>query len=155
VGDAELLGQPRMHLDARLGVLLHERSDPSGLRAREKLTDHASGREEDRVLVADIIHGQPVFADVETRFTIGEIERTVPFGDGVVAAALEQARRAFVVDGGPRARIVAVARPEDAELRVDFLVRDARIVRDAAFARAAQLLEDLAWPGERHAVGAS
>src|SRR5215468_3260016 len=42
VGDAELLGEPRMQLDARLGVLLDQRADPPGLGAGEELAHHAT-----------------------------------------------------------------------------------------------------------------
>ena len=52
VGDAELLGEPRMHLDARLGVLIDQRADAARLRAGEELADHAAGRQEERILVA-------------------------------------------------------------------------------------------------------
>src|SRR6185312_5646848 len=44
------------------------------------------------------------------------------------------------------------AGPEHAHLRVDLLVRDPRVVGDAALAGDAQLLEDLARTAERHAV---
>ena len=52
VGDAELRGEPRMHLDARLGILLDQRADAPRLRARQELADDAAGRQEDRILLA-------------------------------------------------------------------------------------------------------
>ena len=52
VGDAELLGEARVELEPRLGVLLDERADAARLRAREELADDAAGRQEERVLLA-------------------------------------------------------------------------------------------------------
>src|SRR5688572_7003955 len=54
----------------------------------------------------------------------------------------------MVVDRRAGGGVLAVARPEHTELRGNLLVRDARIIRDAAFAGDAKLLEDLARMGE-------
>src|SRR5262249_47294579 len=63
-------------------------------------------------------------------------------------ARLEQSRSAGMVDR-VAVRVVRRARPEDALLLLDLLVRDARVVRDPAFRRLPQLLEDLARALER------
>ena len=55
VGDAELLGQPRMHLDARLGILVHQRADAPRLRAGQELADDAAGRQDERILGVDVL----------------------------------------------------------------------------------------------------
>ena len=47
VGDAVLLGQPRMDLEPRLGILIDQRADPARLRAGEVLADHAAGGQVD------------------------------------------------------------------------------------------------------------
>ena len=52
VRDAELRREPRVHLDARLGVLIDQRADAARLRAGEELADDAAGGEEERILVA-------------------------------------------------------------------------------------------------------
>src|SRR5262249_39083652 len=58
VGDAELLGEPRVQLDARLGVLLHQRADAPGLGAGDGLTDHSAGGADQRVVGVDGIGGR-------------------------------------------------------------------------------------------------
>ena len=81
--------------------------------------------------------GGAIVGDVEARLAVGEIERPGAFRDRVVAAGLEQPRRARVIGRRlARLRIVAVARPEDADLLLDLLVGDAGVVGDAALADA-------------------
>ena len=86
-----------MHLDPRLGILVDERANAARLRARQELTDDATGREEDRIVVAGIVNRRTVIADVETRAAIRKIERSRALGNRVVAAGLEQPRRARMV----------------------------------------------------------
>ena len=76
-----------------------DRSDPPGLCAGEKLADHAAGGQEQRVLLADVIHRRAVVGDVEAGLAVGEVKRPGAFGDQVVAARLEQPRRAGVIGG--------------------------------------------------------
>ena len=90
VGDAELLGEARVHLAQRLGVLAHERADAPGLRAREVLADDPAGGEPDRVLVVDDLGRLAERDRVEAGPAVGVEE----------PAALEQARRARVADFG-------------------------------------------------------
>ena len=42
------LGQLRVHLDARLGVLIHQRPDAPRLRAGQELADHAARGQDER-----------------------------------------------------------------------------------------------------------
>ncbi len=145
VRDPELRRQSRMHLDPRLRVLFHQRSDPPGLRPGQKLTDDPTGSQVDRVLLVRIVNRWAIVGDVEARTSVGKIERSAAPGDRVVAAVLEKPRRASVViDRGAGARVLAVAWPEDAKLLRDLLVGHARVVRHAAFTGDAQFLEDLA-----------
>src|SRR6187200_336970 len=138
-----------MHLNQRLRILFDQRSDATGLGAREELADHSAGGQVDRVLFARIVNRRTILGDVEPCTAVGEVERSTALGDRVVAAVLEQSRRAgMVVDRGAGAWVLAIARPEDPELLRDLLVRHARVIRDAAFAGDAQLLEDLARTGE-------
>jgi hypothetical protein len=95
---------------------------------------------------------RPVLGDVEARSSVGKVERARAFRDRIVAAAFEQARRARVVDRRAGLRIFAVTGPEDAEPLFDFLVGDARIIGQTAFAGPAQLLEDRARTVEGEAV---
>src|SRR5205085_2349315 len=111
------------------------------------------GGEEDRVFLAHVVDGRAIVGDVEARLAVGEIERAGAFSNRVVTAGLEEARRAGVIgDGLARAIVVRRARPEDAEVLFDLLVRDAGVIRDATFAGDAQLFEDLAWAVEGEAV---
>src|SRR5262245_52164240 len=152
VGDAQLLGEPRMQLDARLGVLLHQRADPPGLGAGEELTHDAAGGEDQRVLRVHILGGRTVLGDVEPRLSVREVEGAGALRDGVPAVTLEQPRRPRVVHGLAGLRILGVAGPEDPEVLLHLLPGDARVVRHAALAGHAQLLEHLPWALEREAA---
>src|SRR6185369_2357259 len=79
-------------------------------------------------------------------------KRPVAFRDRVVASALEEARRTWMVNGRACFRILAVAGPEDAHLLLDLFVGNARVVSDTALAGDAQLVEDLARALEREAT---
>ena len=46
--------QPRVHLDARLRILIDQRTDAARLRAGEKLADDAAGGQDDRILLVDV-----------------------------------------------------------------------------------------------------
>ena len=100
----------------------------------------------------DVVDRRAVVGDVEAGLAVGEVERARAFRDRVVAAALEQPRRARMIDRLAGLRILAVARPEDAHLLLDLLVGDAGVIGDAALAGDAQLFEDLARAVEREAV---
>src|SRR5690242_10708222 len=73
IGDAQLLGEPGVQLDARRGVLLHQRADAPGLRAGEELAHHAAGGEDQRVLGVDVLGGRTVLGDVEPRLSVREV----------------------------------------------------------------------------------
>src|SRR5215469_7907118 len=75
VGDAQLLGEPRVQLDAWLGVLLHQRADPPGLGSGEELADHPAGGEDQRVLGVHFLGGRAVLGNVEARLSVREVER--------------------------------------------------------------------------------
>src|SRR6185503_13374282 len=96
-------------------ILIDERSDAARLRAGQELADHASGGEDDRVFVIDVLRGRPIRWDVESRLAVGEVERASTLGDRVPRAALEESRR-------PR-MILGRARPENAVPRFDLFVR--------------------------------
>src|SRR5690606_28046530 len=135
---------------------LHQRADAARLRAGEELADDPAGGEEERELVARVVDRGPVLGDVEARAPVGEVERSGALRHRVVAARLEEARRTGVVGRGLAGlRILRVAGPEDAHLALDLLVRDARVVGDAALAGDPQLLEDRARALEREAVRAA
>src|SRR5438105_15954744 len=105
-----------MDLDARLGILIDERSDPPRLSTGEELTDHAAGGEDDRVCIVDVLRGRPIRGDVESRLAVREVERTGAVGDRIPRSRLEQTRRARMILGRTR--------PVDAVLRLDLFVRD-------------------------------
>src|SRR5262249_59606376 len=114
-----------MHLHLRLRMLRDEGTDPPGLRAGEKLRHHAARREDDRVLVVDVL----------CRRTVRDRMEACPAVRMVEAAALEEPRR-------PRMLLVR-ARPEDTHRAIEPLVGDAAVVGDATARHAAQLVEDL------------
>ena len=51
----QLLGQLRVHLDARLGVLVDQRADAPRLGAGQELADDAAGGQDDRILGVDVL----------------------------------------------------------------------------------------------------
>ena len=111
VGDADLLGEPRVHLAQRLGVLVDERGDAPGLGAGQVLADDPAGGQPDRVLVVDHLGRLLERHAVEAGPAVGMEER----------AALVEAGRARVADLGDR--------PEQAHLVLDPLPRGARSSR--------------------------
>src|SRR4029453_17136485 len=121
----ELRGEARMHLDARLRILTDERTDSSCLRPGQELAHDTPGGQVNRIVLARIVDRRAIVGDVEPRTAIGEIEGTVAFRHRVVAAALEEPRRALVLGRLAGLRILAIAGPEHTELFRDFLVRDA------------------------------
>src|SRR5581483_9964139 len=58
----------------------------------------------------------------------------------------------MIGDRRPGLIVMRRARPEDAELLLDFLVADARVVGDAPFTGDTQLLKNLAGASEREPV---
>src|SRR5678815_2108263 len=112
-----------MELDARFGVLLHERTDATCLRAGQKLTDYAACCQIDRIFLARIVDWRPVVGNVEASTSIRKIEGPGTTRNGVVTAWFEQPWRARVVrERLAGLRVLAVARPEDAHLAFDFFV---------------------------------
>ena len=114
VGDAERLGEARVHLAQRLRVLGDERGDAPGLRARQVLRHDPAGGQPDRVLVVDDLGRQLVRHRVEAGLAVGVVE----------LAALVQARGAGVAGLGDR--------PEQAHLVLDALPGGAGVVGRAA-----------------------
>src|SRR5262245_51305083 len=155
VAYTDLVRQPRVHLEAGFRVLIDERPNPARLRAGQEMADDTPGRQKEWVLNARIIDGRAIFGDVEPRLAVGKVKRPCPLRDRVVAAAFKQARSAGMVDQAPRFRIVAVARPEHAHLCFDLFVRNPGIVGDAAFAGAAQLVEELVRAGKAEPMRAA
>src|SRR5690606_39238378 len=76
----------------------------------------------------------------EARLAVGEVERASALRHRVVGVAFEEPRGSGV--------LLAVAGPEDPELPLDLLVRDPRVVGEAALRRGAELVEDLPRAGE-------
>src|SRR5262245_7928116 len=150
--NAQLGCKTRMHLDAWFGILIDERTDAPRLCSGQKLADHTSGCQKQRVLVARVINGGTVISDVESRLAVREVKRPVTLRDRIVASALEEPRGAWMVNRRARFRIFAVAGPEDAHLPLDLFVGDARVVRDTAFAGDAQFVENLARAAEGEAA---
>jgi hypothetical protein len=111
------------------------------LRPGQEVADDAARRQHERVLGIDVFHRRRVLRGKEAGLAVGKVERPRALGDGVPGARLEQARGSGM--GFVRAR------PEDAVRGLDLLVRDPRIVRDAAFRGHTQLVEDLARARER------
>ena len=75
IGNRMLLCQLRMNLDARLGILLDERTNPARLRAGEELADDASRGQYHGKLGIDIFRRRTILSDVEARFAVGKIKR--------------------------------------------------------------------------------
>src|SRR6185503_13864250 len=94
---AEFFGEPRMHLDARLRILVNERADPSSLRAGKELAHDAARCEHYWILFISVFCGRRVVSDVETRFSIREVKRPLAARYGVPASFFEQSRRAGMV----------------------------------------------------------
>src|SRR5262249_47993055 len=132
--------------------LRDEWPDPPRLRPGQELTHDPARREIHRELGRRVIDGVAVFGDVEAGLSVGEVERSRALRDGVEASGLEEPRRPAVLDRLAALRVGGVARPENAHLSLDFLVRDARVIGDAAFARDSKLLEDRPRVLEREAV---
>src|SRR5262249_59157645 len=74
IAHLEALGEPRMHLDARLRVLVDERSDAARLRAGEELRHDAAGRENDRKLCVDVLRRRTVLDRVEAGLAVGVVK---------------------------------------------------------------------------------
>src|SRR5262245_13614591 len=123
-----------MYFHSRLGILIDQRPDATRLRAREKLADDAAGRQDDRILVVDVLGRRRVGGDVEACLAVSEIKAASPTSDRVPGVRLEQSGRAGMVLRG--------AGPEDAVFFFDALVGDAGVIGDAARRSAAQLVED-------------
>ena len=65
--DGVRLRQARMHLDLGLGILLDERTDAPGLRAREIVAHDAAGREQQRERGVDRVAALAPLGDLEVR----------------------------------------------------------------------------------------
>ena len=113
-----------MNLHARLGILVHQRADAPRLRSRKILADHAAGREVNRKFLVHRIAAFPVGRRHETEFAVA-MERL---------QVLEQSRRSGMFQRW--------ARPEHAQLTVNFFVSDAVVIRVAAARGLAQLVKN-------------
>ena len=125
VGDAERLGEQRMHLAQRFRVLGDERGDAPGLGARQVLRHDPARGQQHRVVVVDDLGGRLVRHRVEAGLAVGVEE----------PAALEQSGGAGVAGFGDG--------PEQAHLVLDALPGGAGVVGRAAGAGPAELVEDL------------
>ena len=66
------LGELRVYLDARLGILIDQRTDAARLRAGQVLADDAARRQDDRKLVVGVLGRRGVGRDDEARLAVGK-----------------------------------------------------------------------------------
>ncbi len=67
-----LLCQLRVNFDARLGILLDQRTDAPRLRAGEELADDAAGGQDHRKLGIDVFRGRPYSATLKRALPSGK-----------------------------------------------------------------------------------
>src|SRR6185312_9626491 len=76
-------GELRMNLDERVGALIHQRTDPAGLRSRQEMADNPPGGQHQRVVSAGFLRWRPIGRYVEMGLAIGEVKRPLSLGYGI------------------------------------------------------------------------
>ena len=131
-----------MQLDARLGVVIHQRTDAARLIARQKLTDDAAGGEDDRIFGVNVLGRADVGREIEPSLAVGEVEWPGALGHRVPGPGLEEANRSLRARRRRASRRFARTRPEDAEIILYAFIRHAGVIGHAALRVGPKLLEN-------------
>src|ERR1700722_4112489 len=117
-----LRGEPRMHFQPWIWILLDETADTARLRAGEILT-----------------HDAPT-GEINWKLRRHRISAIAPFGDDEVVFAIRMKRASIFEQPGRPGMIERRTRPENAHVLVDLFVGDAEIVRSPTARSFAQLI---------------
>src|SRR5262249_38952680 len=89
VRDTELLGELRMDLQQRLGILIHQWPDPPCLAPRKEHVHYASRRQDNRIFRVHLLGWWRVLGDIESSLAVGEVKRSRSSRDRIPRPRLE------------------------------------------------------------------